>query len=204
VVRRGLGRGERDELEVSLPVVLVAHPQAESRHYVSVYRQKFASLVDLPNEGGAKSDLRPAGEKPWGPVIPRTPAEAAAANARFALADERTNSAFGLDRDQSQSPGRGQPIQADAATCAAHLIRYLSHHGLLPPQLAGLTAAGPPPIVVAQVPSAAVEIAVRPAIARQKTRRPRLVGEEGEEAGIRHQRHPRLVKTVASLAANHA
>jgi electron transfer flavoprotein alpha/beta subunit len=198
VVRRGLGRGERDELEVSLPVVLVAHPQAEPRHYVSVYRQKFATLADLPNAASAKFDLRTADERPWGPVVPRPPSKAAGASSPFALADERANSAFGLARDESQSTGRGQPIQADAATCAAHLIRYLSHHGLLPPHLDGLTAAAPSPMVVAEIHPAAAEVAASIATAASapnETRLPRLVG---DEAWSRHQRHPRLLEAAAS------
>src|SRR5262249_20316554 len=121
----------RDELAIAGPSVLVFAPQIAPRRYVSRFRQRAVGNVSVPGvEGGCPNPFH-ALVGQWETVRPRVRLHQAAAGGQ-ATADDRTNSAFGLEAGTTASRDASQALCADPATCAAHLLRYLKHHGLLP------------------------------------------------------------------------
>jgi electron transfer flavoprotein alpha/beta subunit len=137
IVRRDLGSGDRDELVVSAPAVLVFADQLAPTRYVSRFRQR-AVRARFPKQDGEELPnplLRLTGE--WETVRPRV-RPAAEAVGGSTTAEDRTSKAFGLAAEGASSRNSRQPLQADPATCAAHLVRYLSHHGLLPRAISAL------------------------------------------------------------------
>lgn len=115
------GRGARDILQVTGPVVLVVSDQAERPPYVSTYRLTQAAR-EVPATATDTSILTP-----WQPVTPRPPRAGVASNLE---ADDRTNSAFGIDVGARDSRGQ-QIISDEPAVCAQVLLRYLAHHGFI-------------------------------------------------------------------------
>ncbi len=192
LARRDLGSGHRDELVITAPAVLVFSPQLVPTRYVSRFRQRAV---------GAESPIRihPHIQSPlqglagdWGPVRPRVQI-APEVPSGATTAEDRANSAFGLATDLKNSSDSGQPLQADPATCAAHLRRYLSHHGLLPAALRGSLSELPNlPATESSVPvQPPSDIASTQRSAQIARRVPRRIGEVAPE---RHRRQPRRVE----------
>jgi hypothetical protein len=212
VVLRDLGAGDRDELAVTGPAVLVFTPQLAPTRYVSRFRQRTVRIVLAPSdEKELPNPLRPLiGD--WETMRPRT--RLAAAPGGTATAEDRTSSAFGLGAGNAASRDSHQPLQADPETCAAHLLRYLSHHRLLPrririapvsfpPSSAGKGAGGeanevrPFPSPPAHVPEGERSVYTRQP-APLTTRTPRL---QGELPAARQARRPRRVDAPPQTAS---
>src|SRR5262245_29627063 len=121
---RDAGRGARDEIVVSGPVVLGVSPLGRRSGDISRYRRQQAR-----NEltgSTARRSIPSEPQVPWQPARPRTH-RAVKASVESAL-DDRMDAAFGITAAMdSTSP---QAISADPRSCAQHLVRYLAHHGL--------------------------------------------------------------------------
>jgi hypothetical protein len=121
---RDAGRGARDEIVVSRPVVLVVSPLVRRTGYVSRYRRQQARKELAASTAGRATFSEP--HVPWEPARPRT-RRAARTSVEPAL-DDRMDAAFGITAAKdSTSP---QAIAADPRFCAQHLVRYLAHQGL--------------------------------------------------------------------------
>lgn len=188
-VWRDLGSGNRDELAITGPAVLVFAPWLVPTRYVSRFRQRAVQAVPVQSqEAGLPNPLqRLVGD--WEPVRPRVQLRAAVPG-EPTTAEDRANRAFGLGADTEDSNDASQPLQADPATCAAHLLRYLRHHGLLPRSIPValseaeiLPASGTLELSPPQFVAAPAERSVS-----FMTRTPRLIGEVAVE---RHTRQPR-------------
>jgi len=167
LVTRDLGRGARELLSVQGPAVLGISGQAPRLHYVSRYRRLAvpaaaagATVASPAPQAAARPDaasrdpLAPLSE-PWEPARPRARIEGLAQRTA-GTATERMNALLGVS---SGPAGRMEPgeagtartglehvVVADAETCARHLLRFLSHHGVIERRLtAGTHAAAPPP-----------------------------------------------------------
>lgn len=159
IVTKDLAHGAREEWTLAGPAVLVMSPLAVRPPYVSRHRLYMAARalnIDWPTErtncereamagkvGGAvlrdkslagtvvdRGDMLPQSTEVWEPVRPRVKL-ATTSGAGRAPAHNRLDSAFGLSAAGPQQQAAGNVIQADAATCARHLLRYLAHHGFL-------------------------------------------------------------------------
>jgi hypothetical protein len=140
------GRGARDVIEVTGPLVAVASEDAPRTAYISRHRR---GRLSGDRSTGSGTDLPSASD--WGPVVARTPRVAATT----AKADDRTNAAFGIaDRGSSS---QGDVFRGTPAECAGVLLRYLRGLGVL--------SAGPGLAEGRVVPSEG-EAAGRDAIAR--------------------------------------
>ena len=119
-VQRDLGRGVREELTVSGPVVLVVADDAPQRMYVSRFRQ-FTALPP---------PVEPAPIPPinWQPVRLRAKI-ADSTHRRTGAARDRMFEVFGLD--DAGAKREEQIIVADSERCAEYLLRYLAHHGFV-------------------------------------------------------------------------
>jgi hypothetical protein len=119
---RDAGRGARDEITASGPLVLVVSPAVQRTGYVSRYRRQQArkQLAASTVRGTASAF------EPWQPVRPRT-RRAVQATVVAAL-DDRMDAAFGMTAAKETTTS--QAIAADPRSCAQHLLRYLAHHGL--------------------------------------------------------------------------
>jgi len=206
IVRRDLGSGDRDELVVSAPAVLVFADQLAPTRYVSRFRQRAVRVPlgrtdkELPNPL-----TRLASD--WQTARPRA-RSAAAVVGGSTTADERTNGAFGLSTDDARSRDSSQPLKADPATCAAHLVRYLSHHGLLPRAIRSAPTSPASPAGTSEQPSASGARGSPPSPptplpgGEGRTgmgRGPRL---QGEVPAARHTRRPRPLTALALKGAS--
>ena len=134
VVTKDLGRGRREEHVLDGPAVLVISPQAPRPPYVSRYRlqtaidtlRRTSSGVDTPAAAGAND---------WRPARPRAKL-GRGGQKLVGAANSRLDEAFGLDAPAS-SGDREQILEADPATCAQHLLRYLAHHGFVERPVSG-------------------------------------------------------------------
>jgi len=207
IVRRDLGSGDRDELAVSAPAVLVFADELAPIRYVSRFRQRAvrAPLHQRDNKELPNPLTRLASD--WQTARPRVK-PAAAVVGGSTTAEERANGAFGLGTDDARSRDSSQPLKADPATCAAHLLRYLRHHGLLPrairsapTSLAGAAgtseqpsasgARGSPPSPPTPLPGGEGRTGMG--------RGPRL---QGEVPAARHTRRPRPLTALALKGAS--
>ena len=198
-VLRNLGSGDRDELTVTAPAVLVFAAELAPTRYVSRFRQSAVRAV--PVSGDAQELPNPLRRLfgDWETVRPRV-RPAAPAPGGLATAEDRTNTVFGLGADDAGSRDSHQPLLADPATCAAHLLRYLSHNGLLPRAVPSALSGAPtgtgnvsgdslPPPIVASPPEGSPPLS---------TRRPRLPG--AVLAG-RQERQPRRLDAPPQMVA---
>jgi hypothetical protein len=155
VVTRDLGRGARELLQVEGAAVLGVSAGAPRLGYVSHYRRQKAEPAPggagAPERRGAsgaerRGDVEPEpeagadlGSGPWEPVHPR--ARTGGLSARSGRpASERMLALLGVAGASGNAgesgggeAGSGQRslIEADAETCARHLLRYLAHHGFI-------------------------------------------------------------------------
>jgi hypothetical protein len=123
-VVRDRGRGDREILDITGAAVLGISEEASNELYVSRYRR---NRVEVPPVALAPGTA-------WEPLRPRTRTGDLAARTA-GTATRRAQALLGFDEGVD---GRAEHIVvSDAATCAAHLLRYLSHHGFLDRALAG-------------------------------------------------------------------
>jgi hypothetical protein len=129
-VTRDLGRGGREVLALDRPAVLGIAADATQLLYVSRYRrQAVASAVQIPHTESL-SDPLAALSSPWEPVRPRVRLGGVEARTTGS-ASTRLQTLFGVGVASSQGDDHSHVIAADAATCAQHLLRFLSHHGVI-------------------------------------------------------------------------
>ena len=170
-VTRDLGRGARQIVAVDGPVVLGITDDAPNAVYVSRYRRR---AVPLPDEFASDSTPEDAS---WMPAKPRTRTANIDVKTAGSAAD-RAARLFGLE-DSAGSKLEKRLVQADPATCAQYLLRYLSHHGFVD-RAVGAPDSQPTP-VAAEVP-----VAMKKAKLQKRgggLRRPRaLDGETRENA----------------------
>jgi len=140
---RDLGRGEREFLSMSLPVVALMSNSAPTRKYVSRYRQQVARLPETACGGveidWVDSSMDDGQQGSWQPFRPRTRttdlAKKTAAGAR-----DRLFETFGLTGLSRPSEASEEMVAITGVeNCVMHLLRYLKHHGLMEPSL--ITAA---------------------------------------------------------------
>jgi electron transfer flavoprotein alpha/beta subunit len=126
-VIRDLGRGAREILLLSVPIVLVISDSAAIPNYVSRYRQMKVTMNlparDFSGESASTKSIR------WQPFRPRTKT-ADLVQKTTGDANSRMFNVFGLAED-ALSSANTNVISADPQTCASHLARYLAHHGFL-------------------------------------------------------------------------
>jgi hypothetical protein len=198
-VLRDLGSGDRDELAVTGPAVLVFAPQLAPTRYISRFRQCAVRAVLAPADAAEVPNPLRRLSGDWETVRPRV-RPAASDPGGAATAEDRTNRAFGLGAEDAGSRDSHQPLQADPATCAAHLLRYLRHHGLLPRAVVSAPSGAPtatgnvsgdwlPPPSAVPVPEASLPLSAR---------RPRL---QGEVLAGRQGRQPRRRDAPLQMAS---
>jgi electron transfer flavoprotein alpha/beta subunit len=129
-VTRDLGRGNREVLSLSTPAVLSISEDAGQLLYVSRYRRQTVSAV-LPTPPpelapNALSMVNPQ----WEPARPRVKTGDLAAKTA-GPASRRIQALMGIGADASKADQRAAVMVADAVTCARHLLRFLSHHGII-------------------------------------------------------------------------
>lgn len=133
------GRGARDIIRVSGPVVMVVSPDVARPRYVSAYRRSNARRACDP--AAIKVEPRIPVTSPWQPMTPRTPRSSRAVPAD---AKARADQAFNVQ------PGSATPAQVvitePPPIAAGLLLRFLIHRGfvarsldLLPPLEASRT-----------------------------------------------------------------
>lgn len=133
-VLRDLGRGAREILRVTGPAVLVVSPEAARPLYVSRHRWRSARLDRIEDRRGVNG-RSPAPVEPqelngagWEPARPRTHGAHRANGSTSAL--QRMGDIFGIE-DTGPADESSHVIQADARTCAKHLLRFLGHYGFI-------------------------------------------------------------------------
>jgi electron transfer flavoprotein alpha/beta subunit len=120
-VVRDLGRGAREILRVRGPAVLVMSEDAPRRMYVSRYRRQKATA-----EAAAPRETSPATS--WETARRRT-RTVDLARKTGGKATDRFNALVGAS--EAATSASEHIVQADAETCAKHLLRYLAHHGFI-------------------------------------------------------------------------
>lgn len=130
-VTRDLGRGAREVLRVRGPAVLAISEEADQTLYVSRHRRKMAALSQKLAAGRPWLDPLENVAGSWEPARPRVKTGNLAAKTGGAATD-RMNALMGATQSTEDRQDR-QVIRGDAATCARQLLRYLRHHGFLPP-----------------------------------------------------------------------
>lgn len=122
-VTRDLGRGDREVILLGGNAVLGIADTAPRSVYVSRYQQLTAKIPQ-----GMQGQTPAPVLVTWGPIRLRTKA-ADLAEKTSGDARSRMFGAFGVsDNDPVRDD---ETIEADADTCAEHLIRYLAHHGFI-------------------------------------------------------------------------
>ena len=122
LVTRDLGRGVRDVLLIRDRVVLLIAESVARGPYVSHYRLNAARAQ--------YGDYDARGEPPplnWEPVTPRVRLGDHASRVA-GRATDRMNALFGLSEANESA---ANIIRGSGETCARHLLRYLSRHGLI-------------------------------------------------------------------------
>jgi hypothetical protein len=134
-VTRDLGRGSTEVLALDRPAVLGIAAEATQLLYVSRYRRQVARAAGREPLTEPLSDPLAALSSPWEPARPRV--HLADLDARTAgSASTRLQRLFGVGAAPHQGNDRSHIIAADAATCAQHLLRFLSHHGMITSSIA--------------------------------------------------------------------
>jgi hypothetical protein len=129
-VTRDLGRGSTEVLALDRPAVLGIAAEATQLLYVSRYRRQVARALGGEPLSEPPSDPLAALSSPWEPARPRV--HLADLDTRTAgSASTRLQRLFGVGAAPHQGHDRSHIIAADAATCAQHLLRFLSHHGMI-------------------------------------------------------------------------
>jgi hypothetical protein len=134
-VTRDLGRGSREVLALDRPAVLGIAADAAQLLYVSRYRRQVAEAAVQVSHAAPLSDPLAALSSPWEPLRPRVRLGGVEARTSGA-ASTRRQALFGVSATSPQGDDRSHVIVADAVTCAQHLLRFLSHHGMIPAAVA--------------------------------------------------------------------
>lgn len=129
-VTRDLGRGSREVLEISGAAVLGVSEEAEQLLYVSRYRRQSVSVSLQAASVGPMQDPLNMVSGPWSPTRPRVKVGNLAAKT-VGSASGRMQALMGMRDGSTGDDDRVHVIHADAATCARHLLRFLSHHGVI-------------------------------------------------------------------------
>jgi hypothetical protein len=122
VVTRDLGRGARDLLSVRGRVILVVADSVARGPYVSRYRMNTqrTATEKMPAQ-------RESNRFEWQSATPRV--RLGDHDSRVTgCAVERMNALFGMGKTRENTASL---VRGGAAECARHLLRYLSHHGLV-------------------------------------------------------------------------
>ena len=123
-VVRDLGRGAREVLSVSGPVVLRVSDEAHNRMYVSRFRRQS---VDSSGFGEIQSPESSSQKtSPWELVKPRA-RTGNLAERTGGSASSRADDIYGT-AEVEQSGSDETLIEASALTAARHLLRFLKHH----------------------------------------------------------------------------
>jgi hypothetical protein len=134
-VTRALGRGSTEVLALDCPAVLGIAAEAAQLLYVSRYRRQVARALGGEPLSEPLADPLAALSSPWEPARPRV--HLADLDARTAgSASTRLQRLFGVGAAPHQGNDRAHIIAADASTCAQHLLRFLSHHGMITSSIA--------------------------------------------------------------------
>ena len=129
-VTRDLGRGSTEVLALDCPAVLGIAAEAPQLLYVSRYRRQVVEAAVQVSHTESLADPLAALSSPWEPARPRV--HLADLDARTTgSASTRLQMLFGVGAAPDQGNDRSHIIAADAATCAQHLLRFLSHHGMI-------------------------------------------------------------------------
>jgi hypothetical protein len=184
-VRRDLGHGSREVLSLSGPAVLSIAENAEQLLYVSHYRRQAVRVaLPAPSAGPALDPLL-AVSGPWEPVRPRVKTGSLAAKTGGS-ASARMQALLGMTAGADRENVRAHVIVADAATCARHLLRFLSHHGII-----ATSGMAPAECVSTEEDAESSRQRAGTTIRPQSVRGPRLL--EGDGRGI--ERGPRPLET---------
>ena len=111
------------------PAVLAIAETAPRQPYVSYHRIRSIDVSRIGSPGPILP-TSPTTAELWQPMRPRVKAMATAKHVDLSAAD-RLNDAFGISERAQTASSDGSAIQGDAATCARHLLRYLSHFGFI-------------------------------------------------------------------------
>ncbi len=144
-----LGRGATELLSVSRPAVICVADTVSCAQYVSRYRWQRAIAAVAKSDALFEVDDDTAR---WQRVTPR--AKRGNDAAHLAAAESRMDAAFGLDGSTATQTAL---IHGDAATCAQHLLRYLSHHGFVDKPLAKISPMVDSPVAVPPLSKAHVD-----------------------------------------------
>jgi electron transfer flavoprotein alpha/beta subunit len=130
-VTRDLGRGSREVLAVTGPAVLGVAEDATRSLYISRHRRQAVPRSRLSLGAGPSVDPPALSRGPWERARPRVKT-GDLAERTGGSASSRMSALFGISASPSnEEEKRGQLIVDDPATCAQHLLRFLSHHGLI-------------------------------------------------------------------------
>ncbi len=189
---RDLGRGEREKLRLPLPLVLGISSNAANLKYFS--RRRRASTVSSAQVDSGSPLIADSDKPDWQPLRQR-PKTSQLAGKIAGSAQARMENAFGIASLAKHQVGDSseQLIQGTPQECAAHLIRYLAHVGILEPRRFGSIndLSQLPPDMGAESPAAAVEpdLAAAPIVSGAQPTRfdrcPRLL------TGVASPRYPR-------------
>jgi len=158
---RDLGRGSREWLHVAGRAVVVLTPDPPRSLYLSRHRRRLAA------EALASTPMTDEGSTiQWRPLKPRVHADQLLKKTTGA-ADDRLFSAFGIAPVEAADQTE-HILTADAATCAAHLLRYLAHHGFIERHPSPL----PDPEVPAISSVAVAPVAPQPTTSTERIPRP--------------------------------
>jgi hypothetical protein len=187
-VTRDLGRGSTEVLALNYPAVLGIAAEAPQLLYVSRYRRQVVEAAVQVSQTELLADPLAALSSPWEPARPRV--HLADLDARTTgSASIRLQTLFGVGAAPHQGADRSHIIAADAATCAQHLLRFLSHHGMITVSMA-------PPVSAVRPVEAVDSHRQRqtPTLWAPHRRGPRPLA--GAAAGVERQPRP-LADTVA-------
>lgn len=120
-VMRDLGRGNRDELVVSAPAVLVVADSVRRVGYISANR--LSRVME-----GSREESGPQDMKGWRQAVPRVKLGKHADRVE-GTATDRMNRLLGAE--EAEVPSQSRLFQGEADACAEHVLRYLKHHHFL-------------------------------------------------------------------------
>jgi hypothetical protein len=163
-ITQDLGRGEKQILHTRDSAVVMMSDDAPNALYVSRYRR---GRTTLPAGGVAPTPLK------WHAVRPRVRTGDLTQKTAGSAAD-RAALALGIAGGEARHDDH--IIEADARTCAEHLLRYLAHHGFID-RAATVESTVAAPAARSSVPSNAAAATACSTIPANLARRPRPVGE---------------------------
>jgi hypothetical protein len=162
-VTRDLGRGARDVLRISDPMVLLIAETAARGPYVSRYRLDTASQAS-PD----RIDRKEPPSMHWMPTTPRVRLGDHASKIS-GRANDRMNALFGV---AESSGSRASIFRGSGEDCARHLLHYLSRNGFIESGLGvAPESSADTPLASRRVPESAASADEIPARVRRRPRR---------------------------------